>query len=90
MGETGACGVQGWRDGGPGRRGASRRPAPPGFRGGRRGRGAAVPARRGDPAGPGIDTCCGGRLTPSHAAASAGVAVETVRETLGAGRGDAT
>jgi iron-sulfur cluster repair protein YtfE (RIC family) len=40
--------------------------------------------------GLGIDTCCGGRLTPSPAAASAGVAVETVREALGAGRGDAT
>jgi len=38
----------------------------------------------------GIDTCCGGRLTLSQAAASAGVAVETVLEALGAGRGDAT
>jgi regulator of cell morphogenesis and NO signaling len=40
--------------------------------------------------GLGIDTCCGGRLTLSPAAASAGVAVETVLEALGAGGGDAT
>jgi iron-sulfur cluster repair protein YtfE (RIC family) len=38
----------------------------------------------------GIDTCCGGRLTLSQAAASAGIAVETVLEALGPGRGDAT
>ena len=38
----------------------------------------------------GIDTCCGGRLTLSQAAASAGIPVETVLEALGAGREDAT
>lgn len=38
----------------------------------------------------GIDTCCGGRLTLSQAAASAGIAVETVLEALGAGSRDGT
>ena len=37
----------------------------------------------------GIDTCCGGRLTLSQAAASAGVPVETLLEALAAGRGAA-
>ncbi|HWC05101.1 MAG TPA: DUF542 domain-containing protein [Methylomirabilota bacterium] len=36
--------------------------------------------------GLGIDTCCGGRLTLSQAAASAGVSVETVLEALGGGQ----
>jgi hypothetical protein len=38
----------------------------------------------------GIDTCCGGRLTLSQAAASAGVPVETVLKALGAGSRDGT
>jgi Domain of Unknown function (DUF542) len=38
----------------------------------------------------GIDTCCGGRLTLSQAAASAGVAVETVLEALDADWRDGT
>lgn len=38
----------------------------------------------------GIDTCCGGRLTLSQAAASAGVAVETVLKALDAGWKDGT
>jgi regulator of cell morphogenesis and NO signaling len=39
--------------------------------------------------GLGIDTCCGGGLTLSQAAASAGVRVETVLAALGADRKDA-
>ena len=39
--------------------------------------------------GLGIDTCCGGRLTLSQAAASAGLSIGTVLEALGAGSEDA-
>ena len=37
----------------------------------------------------GIDTCCGGRLTLSQAAASAGLSVGAVLDALAAGREDA-
>ena len=88
MGETCRCGCQHGVTAGPG--------APVGTEGRR----PVVPqetvedaARRSPRAaeilrGFGIDTCCGGRLTLSQAAASAGVAVETVLEALGAGRRD--
>lgn len=90
MGETCACGG---KDGVTAAPGAAGRPE------GRRPLASAgtveAAARRSPRAaeilrGFGIDTCCGGRLTLSQAAASAGVAVETVLEALGAGRGDAT
>ena len=90
MGETCACGCQHGVTAGPGATVGTE---------GRRPDGSAETvedaARRSPHAaeilrGFGIDTCCGGRLTLSQAAASAGIAVETVLEALGAGSKDGT
>jgi uncharacterized protein DUF542 len=90
MGETCGCGCKHGVTAGPGAavRAEGRRvigPAETVEDASRRSPGAAEILR-----GFGIDTCCGSRLTLSQAAASAGVAVETVLEALGATRGDAT